>query len=64
MQWVSTEIGQKGNASMAEDDETLGPCGCTDYHMADCPTRTGYADALSATEWGNDVDRFYDRDQW
>jgi len=22
------------------DDETLGPCGCTDYHMSDCPTRT------------------------
>lgn len=21
--------------------ETLGPCGCTDYHMADCPLRTG-----------------------
>lgn len=18
------------------DEETLGPCGCTDYHMADC----------------------------
>jgi len=18
------------------DDDTLGPCGCTDYHMADC----------------------------
>ena len=24
-----------------EADDTLGPCGCTDYHMADCPTRTG-----------------------
>jgi hypothetical protein len=24
-----------------EEDETLGSCGCTDYHMADCPTRTG-----------------------
>lgn len=23
-----------------EVDETLGSCGCTDYHMADCPTRT------------------------
>ena len=23
------------------EDGTLGPCGCTDYHMADCPTRTG-----------------------
>lgn len=22
-----------------DDDETLGSCGCTDYHMADCPTR-------------------------
>lgn len=26
--------------------ETLGACGCTDYHMADCPTRTGYADSM------------------
>ena len=23
------------------DDDTLGACGCVDYHMADCPTRTG-----------------------
>ncbi len=21
--------------------EVLGPCGCTDYHMADCPLMTG-----------------------
>lgn len=25
----------------ADEDETLGACGCTDYHMADCSTRTG-----------------------
>jgi len=25
-----------------EEDFTLGPCGCTDYHMSDCPTRTTY----------------------
>lgn len=37
--------------------DTLGPCGCTDYHMADCPTRTGYADAMSAAEY--DVDDWY-----
>lgn len=23
------------------DDWTLGPCGCVDYHYADCPLRTG-----------------------
>lgn len=23
-------------------DDTLGPCGCVDYHYADCPTRGGY----------------------
>lgn len=23
-----------------EDDGTLGPCGCVDYHMADCPLMT------------------------
>lgn len=26
-----------------EDDAKLGPCGCTDYHMADCPVLTGRA---------------------
>ncbi len=25
----------------ADDEFKLGPCGCTDYHMADCPLRTG-----------------------
>lgn len=25
---------------MDTDNDTLGPCGCTDYHMSDCPTRT------------------------
>jgi hypothetical protein len=24
-----------------EDEFKLGPCGCTDYHMADCPLMTG-----------------------
>ena len=24
-----------------EEHEKLGACGCTDYHMADCPTRGG-----------------------
>jgi hypothetical protein len=23
-----------------EDPDALGPCGCIDYHMADCPTVT------------------------
>jgi len=32
------------------DNESLGSCGCTDYHMADCPTRTGYADAWAQAE--------------
>ena len=27
-----------------EEEYTLGSCGCTDYHMADCPTRTGGSD--------------------
>ncbi len=31
------------------DDETLGSCGCTDYHMADCPTRTTY---YGGEDWG------------
>ncbi len=25
----------------APDEWKLGSCGCVDYHMADCPTRTG-----------------------
>lgn len=25
----------------ATHDETSLPCGCTDYHLADCPLRTG-----------------------
>ena len=24
------------DAYAGADDDTLGPCGCTDYHMADC----------------------------
>jgi hypothetical protein len=28
----------------ARDPDALGPCGCTDYHMADCPTRWHDAD--------------------
>ena len=24
-----------------DDDQALGPCGCNDYHYADCPIRTG-----------------------
>lgn len=26
------------------EDGSLGSCGCTDYHFADCSTRTGYID--------------------
>jgi hypothetical protein len=31
--------------------DTLGPCGCTDYHMADCPTRTGYTAEDRFDDW-------------
>lgn len=27
-----------GSRADENDPGTLGPCGCTDYHMADCPT--------------------------
>ena len=27
------------------DDYTLGPCGCSDYHMADCPLVTGRSES-------------------
>lgn len=32
------------------EDETLGACGCTDYHLADCPTRTG-GSGRTADDW-------------
>ena len=34
----------KGLQKDVEGNETLGPCGCVDYHMADCPTRTSVYD--------------------
>jgi hypothetical protein len=37
------------------DDDTLGPCGCRDYHMADCPTRTPVHD--DAPDPGDYYDR-------
>ena len=42
-----------------EDEFTLGPCGCTDYHMADCPLRTASADFES--NWVNNV---YNDEEW
>ena len=33
-----------------EEPEELGPCGCTDYHMADCPTRDPYRDEAQYEE--------------
>lgn len=33
------------------DDETLGPCGCVDYHMSDCPTRTGGSFSSAEDVW-------------
>lgn len=41
---------------MERDDDTLGPCGCTDYHMADCDLVTGgssydYADDEELADW-------------
>ena len=39
------------------DSESLGPCGCTDYHMADCPTRTGSYDYYAEAER---YDPYYD----
>ena len=35
-----------------DDDGSLGPCGCIDYHYADCPTRGGVV--------ANDYDPEYD----
>lgn len=36
-----------------EEDETLGSCGCVDYHMADCPIRTAHFDMELGSYWDN-----------
>ena len=41
-------------ALFADEDETLGACGCTDYHMADCPTLAGWGEAQAAEFESND----------
>lgn len=48
----------------ADFGETLGNCGCTDYHMADCPLRTGGSNMTTA-DWLDiisdpDYDEYYD----
>lgn len=40
------------------EDDTLGNCGCVDYHMSDCPLRTAAYDSMNEP----DPDDFYDRD--
>lgn len=51
----------------ADFRETLGNCGCTDYHMADCPLRTGDSGIDADTIYSMDADQFdayMDRDDW
>jgi hypothetical protein len=36
--------------ALPEDDDTLGACGCRDYHSADCPLRTG-GTGRTADDW-------------
>lgn len=33
-------VTDKGKELFDQEGDTLGPCGCTDYHMADCPLMT------------------------
>ncbi len=33
-----------------EDENYEWPCGCIDYHLADCPTRTG-SDNSTKDDW-------------
>jgi len=42
-----------------EEHETLGPCGCSDYHMADCPIRDGSSGMTKA-----DYLELYDTEDW
>ena len=39
-----------------DDDGSLGPCGCVDYHYADCPLRTG------VNSYGDESD--YEEEPW
>lgn len=43
------------------DPDALGPCGCIDYHMADCPLRTGSIDSYYQDY---DRDPYYDESQY
>ena len=54
---VSTECPAHPTCQGEHEDDTLGPCGCVDYHMADCPTRTSYADSYA--DAGDEADRWY-----
>lgn len=42
-------------------ETTLGACGCVDYHMADCPTRTGSHDYYAEAERDEWEHFYYDR---
>lgn len=46
------------------EPETLGACGCTDYHLADCPIRTGGAGMSAEDHYARlsrrDYDEYYD----
>lgn len=34
------------------EDEDTWPCGCSDYHYADCPSREGQgSDGMSKEDW-------------
>ena len=36
------DLGEFGECACSDPrTDTLGPCGCRDYHMADCPIRSG-----------------------
>ncbi len=44
------------------DDEALGPCGCTEYHMADCDIR-------DRRDWDAELEKssydpYYDDPRW
>lgn len=46
-------------AEQAAETDTLGPCGCVDYHRADCPLRTAQRDYYSEME-DREYDDYYD----
>lgn len=48
------------NSDPPDEQHALGPCGCIDYHYADCPTRAGITESMDPP----DPDWQYEDEDW